>query len=245
MTRPIAARASPACRSSAVSTELDEAVRRTGARMLLITMPNASGETVRKIMDRAVEAGLTVRTVPPDLRIARRQPQRESAARGPPGGPAHPRAGDRPRPGRRRHDPRPGRDDHRGRRLDRIGARPTGLRLRTEPPRPRRSSREPALHDPARARAARPRRSRPRRSLDPPRQRREPCRRQPPHRGDQAGGHLPRRRLQARADDGGASLGGGPGQHRRHHGRPVRGRRRGRAHASSSYRPTRPSSHRA
>jgi FlaA1/EpsC-like NDP-sugar epimerase len=44
---------------------LDEAVRRTGARMLLITMPNASGETVRKIMDRAVEAGLTVRTVPP------------------------------------------------------------------------------------------------------------------------------------------------------------------------------------
>ena len=44
---------------------LDEAVLRTGARMLLITMPNASGETVRKIMDRAVEAGLTVRTVPP------------------------------------------------------------------------------------------------------------------------------------------------------------------------------------
>ncbi len=44
---------------------LEEAVRRTGARMLLITMPNASGETVRKIMDRAVEAGLTVRTVPP------------------------------------------------------------------------------------------------------------------------------------------------------------------------------------
>jgi FlaA1/EpsC-like NDP-sugar epimerase len=44
---------------------LDEAVRRTGARMLLITMPNASGETVRRIMDRAVEAGLTVRTVPP------------------------------------------------------------------------------------------------------------------------------------------------------------------------------------
>jgi FlaA1/EpsC-like NDP-sugar epimerase len=44
---------------------LDEAVRRTGARTLLITMPNASGETVRRIMDRAVEAGLAVRTVPP------------------------------------------------------------------------------------------------------------------------------------------------------------------------------------
>ena len=44
---------------------LDEAIRRTGAQMLLITMPNASGETVRAIMDQAVEAGLTVRTVPP------------------------------------------------------------------------------------------------------------------------------------------------------------------------------------
>ena len=46
-------------------SSLPEAVRRTGARMLLITMPNASGETVRSIMDHAVEAGLTVRTVPP------------------------------------------------------------------------------------------------------------------------------------------------------------------------------------
>jgi Predicted nucleoside-diphosphate sugar epimerases len=44
---------------------LDEAVRRTGAKMLLITMPNASGEAVRRVMDRAVEAGLTVRIVPP------------------------------------------------------------------------------------------------------------------------------------------------------------------------------------
>ncbi len=44
---------------------LEEAIRKTGARMLLITMPNASGETIRMIMDRAVEAGLTVRTVPP------------------------------------------------------------------------------------------------------------------------------------------------------------------------------------
>lgn len=44
---------------------LEDAVRRTGARMLLITMPNASGEAVREVMDRAVEAGLTVRIVPP------------------------------------------------------------------------------------------------------------------------------------------------------------------------------------
>jgi FlaA1/EpsC-like NDP-sugar epimerase len=43
---------------------LDEAIRRTGAKMLLITMPNASGEAVRAVMDRAVEAGLTVRIVP-------------------------------------------------------------------------------------------------------------------------------------------------------------------------------------
>jgi FlaA1/EpsC-like NDP-sugar epimerase len=44
---------------------LDDAVRRTGATMLLITMPNAPGEAVRRIMDRAVEAGLKVRMVPP------------------------------------------------------------------------------------------------------------------------------------------------------------------------------------
>ena len=44
---------------------LDEAVRRTGAKMLLITMPKASGEAVRRVMDRAVEAGLTIRIIPP------------------------------------------------------------------------------------------------------------------------------------------------------------------------------------
>src|SRR4029077_19145293 len=44
---------------------LDEAIRRTGAKMLLITMPNASGEAVRGVMDQAVAAGLTVRIVPP------------------------------------------------------------------------------------------------------------------------------------------------------------------------------------
>ena len=44
---------------------LDEAVRRTGASMLLITMPNASGEAVREVMDRGLAAGLKVRIVPP------------------------------------------------------------------------------------------------------------------------------------------------------------------------------------
>ncbi len=45
--------------------QLDEAIRRTGARMLLITLPNPSGEVVRRIMDQAIEAGVQVRTVPP------------------------------------------------------------------------------------------------------------------------------------------------------------------------------------
>ena len=44
---------------------LDDAVYRTGATMLLITMPNASGEAVRVVMDRALAAGLKVRIVPP------------------------------------------------------------------------------------------------------------------------------------------------------------------------------------
>ena len=44
---------------------LPEAVRRTGARMLLITLPNPSGDAIRRIMDAATEAGLQVRTVPP------------------------------------------------------------------------------------------------------------------------------------------------------------------------------------
>ena len=44
---------------------LGEAIRRTGARMLLITLPNPSGTAVRRIMNEAVDAGLQVRTVPP------------------------------------------------------------------------------------------------------------------------------------------------------------------------------------
>src|SRR6185503_1997107 len=43
---------------------LDDAVRRTGARMLLITMSNAPGASVRKIMAAAQRAGLEVRRVP-------------------------------------------------------------------------------------------------------------------------------------------------------------------------------------
>jgi FlaA1/EpsC-like NDP-sugar epimerase len=44
---------------------LGEAIRRTGARMLLIALPNPSGATVRRIMAEGMEAGLQVRTLPP------------------------------------------------------------------------------------------------------------------------------------------------------------------------------------
>jgi len=45
--------------------DLERAVAVTGARMLLITMPHASGEAIRRVMNAAVAAGMTVRTVPP------------------------------------------------------------------------------------------------------------------------------------------------------------------------------------
>ena len=44
---------------------LPEAIRLTGARMLLITLENPSGRTIRRVMDAAIDAGLQVRTVPP------------------------------------------------------------------------------------------------------------------------------------------------------------------------------------
>ncbi len=43
---------------------LEEAVSRTGARALLITMPSASGQAVRRVVDAALALGLDVRTVP-------------------------------------------------------------------------------------------------------------------------------------------------------------------------------------
>ena len=44
---------------------LGMAVRVTGATSLLITMPSAAGETIRRIFEAAAEHGLAVRTVPP------------------------------------------------------------------------------------------------------------------------------------------------------------------------------------
>lgn len=43
---------------------LDVAVARTGAEVLLITMPGATGKTVRSVVDAALALGLVVRTVP-------------------------------------------------------------------------------------------------------------------------------------------------------------------------------------
>ena len=45
--------------------KLEIAVRETGAKALLITMSNAPGETVRQIVEKAMEIKLEVRTVPP------------------------------------------------------------------------------------------------------------------------------------------------------------------------------------
>ena len=45
--------------------DLDTAIVRTGARQLLITMPNAAGDAIRRVTRAALAAGLQVRTVPP------------------------------------------------------------------------------------------------------------------------------------------------------------------------------------
>ena len=103
--------------------------------------------------------------------------------------------------------PRPGRHDHRRRRLDRLGAGPPGLRARPAPAGPRRPRREPALPRSSASSRLRATRRPGRGELSsPPRQRREPRRDGAPDRDRAARRHLPRRRLQARADDGGASV---------------------------------------
>ena len=44
---------------------LPRTIRRTRARALLITMPNATGDAVRRVAEAAMEHGLEVRTIPP------------------------------------------------------------------------------------------------------------------------------------------------------------------------------------
>jgi FlaA1/EpsC-like NDP-sugar epimerase len=45
-------------------SDLEQAMEKTGAKLLLITMPDASGRSVRRIVDEAARLGLEVRTVP-------------------------------------------------------------------------------------------------------------------------------------------------------------------------------------
>jgi FlaA1/EpsC-like NDP-sugar epimerase len=45
--------------------DLEPAIAQTGARQLLITMPNAAGSAVKRVTSAALSAGLQVRTVPP------------------------------------------------------------------------------------------------------------------------------------------------------------------------------------
>ena len=55
----------PDCRSTGDVTSLARAKRATGATSLLITMPQATGSSVRRVVDAAIAQALEVRTVPP------------------------------------------------------------------------------------------------------------------------------------------------------------------------------------
>ena len=131
-------------------------------------------------------------------------------------------------------------------RLDRLRARPAGLRARPPPAHPRRPRREPAVPAPARARGrsrARPGAAASCATASPTSPAVPRWTRLISHRAPER--HLPRRRLQARADDGGAPV-----------RRVSRSTSAGRASCStrpsprassgsSSSRPTRPSGRRA
>jgi hypothetical protein len=145
-----------------------------------------------------------------------------------------------------RDRPGPDGDDHRRRRLDRLRARPPGLRARAAPAHPRRPRREPAVPAPARARDADRTHGKASGELKihlANVTNRTGDGRPDLHRG--AVGHLPRRGLQARADDGVAPVRRDVRQRRRDDGRPRRGRPPPGSSASCSCPPTRPSAPRA
>ena len=154
--------------------------------------------------------------------VRRRDPD-APGARGPGGGRARPRArarGDRPR---RRLPGRAGRARHRRRRLDRLRAVPPDRALRPQAAGAGRARREPPVRDPARARGGAPLRAHGLRAR----------RLQGRHaharglRGARPVGGVPRRRLQARAADGGEP-GRGRAQQRGRHAHRRRRRGRGR-----------------
>ena len=141
-----------------------------------------------------------------DLRRPRpRRPDPPCAGRGH----ARPRAGRRrPAVDRRLH---PGRDGarHRSRRLDRLGALPPDRAHRLQAADPRRPGRDGALRDRARARL----RARLRAERARARRRGEPRADAPRLRALHACGRVPRRRVQARAADGGEPARVGAEQH--------------------------------
>ena len=208
---------------------------------VIIAIPSAPG-TLRAKVVAACPRAADPRAHPADrLRApARRRPALQTAARGPGRGRARPRADrGRNRP-RRRLPARQDRPRHRRGRLDRLRALP-----------PDRPGRAEAAGD-ARPRRGQPLRDRARDARRAPLlQRRVGARRLPraaPDAGDdaalQARRRLPRRRLQARAADGGEPARGGPQQRDRH---PDHRRNRGRLRrpsASSSSPPTRRSTRR-
>ena len=135
--------------------ELADIARVTGARRLLIAIPSASGDTVRKAVDDATALGLETRTVPSldELVSGRmgataiREVQVEDLLR------RDPVAIDES--GLRELIARRDRAGDRRRRIDRVRARPPGLRPGPGDPRPARSSGGTAVRHRARADAAR------------------------------------------------------------------------------------------
>ena len=226
-------------------SSLRRAVETTNARMLLITMPTATGQTLRNIMEAGLAAGLEVRTVPPihelmdgsiDAFRARRVKVDDLLGR----------------PLATEHAPAV-EDLIRGKTVMITGA---GGSIGSELARqvhslgPKRlvliDRAESPLYTIQRELEVRHLHGRGTGVIEPclanvvsrDLMRRLVAAKRPGH-------HLPRRRLQARADDGGAPVGGRPGQRR---GNPVDARcggRRRRAEFSCSSPPTRRSSHRA
>ena len=185
---------------------LDSAIAATGAEALVITMPDAPGTKIRQVVDAALERGLDVRTVPSmsDLLdgtldayrvrrvqvedLLRRTTATEHAAA------VHETIGDRV-----------------------VLITGAGGSIGSELARqvfalgPRRlilvDRAESALYLVQRElEAKRVRRGHARRAACRSRQRRQSRRDGSPHLGRATGRHLPRRRLQARADDGGAPV---------------------------------------
>ena len=140
------------------------------------------------------------------LRADHRRPEsRESDPPGAGRGRARPRAGrGRLRAGRL-VSPRPHGARHRRRRLDRLGALPPDRARRAGAADPRRQRRDAALRDRARARR-RARASRPRSRCSPTS--RTACALRSVFESYRPHDRLPRRRVQARAADGGESAGG-------------------------------------